>query len=109
VSYDTYLSVTLTALAVFLAVVGILVGLLAVWGYKTICEEAGRVASEKAEAAIAGYLSGQKIGEQLKGLVLEHVQREGDRVYDDLSVTGQADETKLGKEYPGEKPTGEQR
>jgi H+/Cl- antiporter ClcA len=102
VSYDTYLSITLTALAVLLAVVGVLVAVLAVWGYRTLCDEAGKVASNKAETAIREYLSKENVGERVRALVLEHVKQEGDKVYNDLSLTGQTGESKVGEEYPGE-------
>jgi uncharacterized membrane protein YidH (DUF202 family) len=83
VSYDTYISVTLTALAVILAAVAILVGAAAIWGYQQISAQA----ASQAEKAV-GERMASLLGEaNVKQMIVSHVEREAAQVYRDLQLT----------------------
>ena len=80
VTYDTYLSITLTALAILLTVVGILIAVLAIWGYKAIREEARAAASSAAETAINFHLNPEKIEATVRTMVQSGIKSQNDVV-----------------------------
>ena len=51
--YSTFLSITLTALAVMLAILGLGLAIIAIWGYRQIKLNAEKIAEEKALAKVA--------------------------------------------------------
>jgi|GEM_PF-3352001 len=86
--YTDFISITLTGLAVMLAILGISLAILGIFGYRAIIN----IAAEKAEVAalkrVEAFLQATDVNAMLKALVMRRVEEEGDRVYEDLSVTG---------------------
>ena len=101
-SYSEFLSITLTALAIILAALGILIGILALWGYQAIKTEARKAASKAVEDAIQKMISSEQIRDHIKGVVLARTQEEGDKLFVDLKLTGAAG--KLTEPYPKKNP-----
>jgi H+/Cl- antiporter ClcA len=100
VTYDTYLSVTLTALAIILAVVGILIAILAFWGYNAIRQEARNSAVAAAEAAILKHLDPEKIEAKLRAMVQDRVKPQ------DVAIPEQGTPGMLTKKYPAKREKG---
>lgn len=102
ISYDTYLSVTLTALGVILAALALFVGAAAIWGYQQISAQAERHAESAVEKRLATLLKESNV----RQTILTHVRAEADEVYKDLQVTSldtQLQEHKpVAAPYPGE-------
>jgi hypothetical protein len=101
ITFDTYISVMLTALGVMLAVLAIGTGIAAIWGYQQI-----KTAAETA-AAIAVNERVNKLLElqDIHGMISAAVQKEGDRVFVDLNVTGAdlaGDSEPIANSYPDE-------
>jgi hypothetical protein len=99
--YSEFLAITLTALAVILASIGIFIAILAIWGYKAIRDEAARIASKTSVDAIRQFLAEANIKSTLRDMVAKHVKQESDELWDDIQMTGQAN--KLTETYPTEK------
>jgi predicted membrane protein len=53
VTFDTYMSVVLSALAIMLTALAIIVGIAAIWGYQQISERAEQRAQEAVESKVA--------------------------------------------------------
>src|ERR1700676_11934 len=100
--YSEFLSITLTALAVILAALGILIGILALWGYKAIKTEARKAASKAVQDAIQGMISSEQIKDHIKDVVLQRTQEEGDKLFADFKLTGATG--KLTDPYPKKDP-----
>lgn len=107
-SYETFLSITLTATTVVLAVLALLIALLALWGYKAIKEEARSIAEEAAKTKIAEYLDGEQIQSKLKQEISMRVTAEADQLFADMSLSfayperreENAPGEKIGEPYP---------
>jgi hypothetical protein len=85
--YSDFLSVTLTALGLMLAILAIGLGVAAIFGYRAIIDLASRKAEEAALKRLSEYFEAEKTSAMLKEAVLRHVQQEADKVYEDLKIT----------------------
>lgn len=87
ITYADWLTATLSVLSMALTILGVVIAVFAVWGYRSIREEARAGAEEAACKAVARYLDGQSIPERLKRLVDAKVESESDKLYGDLSLS----------------------
>lgn len=89
-TYPEFISITLTALAVILATLGVIVAMLAGWGYRAIKTDSRNFASKAAREAVKEFFDDAHISGQLEEMVKRRVSEEGDQLYQDLSLTGGA-------------------
>ena len=61
VQLNDWLTATLSVLAISLTILGVLVAVIAVWGYRSIKEEAKTIADPAAKQQISSYLDSEAI------------------------------------------------
>jgi hypothetical protein len=71
------ITIMLTALAVILAALAITVGIAAVWGYVSIKEDAGKIATKAAEKKLAEYFEQQGFKDKIREAMPQQPVEEG--------------------------------
>jgi hypothetical protein len=115
-SYETFISISLTAVTVVLAVLALLIGILALWGYRAIKDEARVIAEKASKDKIAELLDGESIRDKLKEEVSARLTVESAQLFDDLRISlafpiqdpdlpgASHDGEKISEQYPGPNP-----
>jgi len=100
VSFDTYISIVLTALAVILAALAIFIGLAAIWGYQQISSQA----ELRAEKAVGEHVAKLFAENNVQEMIRARAEEQGDRVWQDMIAetpkANEADNRTVGDPYP---------
>lgn len=102
---NEWLTATLSVLTIALTILGVLIALGSLWGYREIKQQAIAIAEKAAKEQMATFLDTQEIRDKLKSEVKLRVAQEADTLFNDLSL-GQAYGDGLpmhgsvGEEYP---------
>ncbi len=100
ISFDTYISITLTAVAVILAALAIFIGLAAIWGYQQISSQA----ELRAEKAVSEKLAKLFDESNVKEMIRARAEEQGDRVWEDMIAEtpkiNSTDNRTVGDPYP---------
>jgi len=105
-SYESYLSLVLTALGVMLGILAIVVGIAAIWGYRDIKDRVELTSKQAAETAIKNLIEAGDIQAKLRQYVDERLAEAGDQVFADVAfIRGtadarQAEEERIADTYP---------
>ena len=109
-SNESWLTITLSALTVSLAVLAAVVAVMSIWGFSNIKAEAKRSAEDAAQRRLSEYLDSEKIQAKLKEEIASRVGIEADKLYADIALSfaypppkkskGPETEQRFGKEYP---------
>lgn len=86
--YDQFLTIVLTAMAVMLAALAIIIGMAAIWGYSTITERAELAAQDAAKKKLDEMILNQNIEGMVKQVVAVQVMTATDQLFQDLAATG---------------------
>lgn len=86
-SYQDWVTAILSVLGMALTVLGVVIAVLAIWGYRSIREEAIKSAEVASLKAVEKYFDGAGIPEKLKALVEERLAADADQVFKDLNLT----------------------
>lgn len=107
-TYDQWLSAYLSVLGISLTLLGVVIAIVALWGYREIKAGALKKAEAVADQRIREFLESGQLEDRLK----KELERATDRLYDDMRITGAfpvsetgnvGDESKpLGDKYPGD-------
>jgi hypothetical protein len=87
-SYEAFLTVVLTAVAVILAALAIIIAIAAVWGYQSIAGEATKRAESAAGKKLDEYFASEEISVKLKAAIESRLTLEADQLYQDLVLGG---------------------
>ena len=102
---DSWLALTLSATTIALAILGVSVGFLALWGYHSLKSEALIRSENAAKEKLDEYLQSQEIRDKLERVIEDRVGRESDQLFQDLKLAWQwplreSDGSKpIGREY----------
>ncbi|MCU0226247.1 MAG: hypothetical protein MUF01_01290 [Bryobacterales bacterium] len=107
VTYEQWLAAYLSVLGISLTILGVVIAVVALWGYWEIKAGAIKKAEELADRKMRDFLA----GEDLKILIKQQVDQAADLLWDDMRISGAfppsetqgaAYESKpLGDQYPG--------
>jgi len=112
---DPWLETALSIVTIALAMLALVIAGVAIWGYGAIRRGAIQAAENRAVALFKAYFDGQEIQDKLKQMIVDRVQKEGDRLWADLTLPlayqaehGQRAEggDNVAEEYPGEEAEG---
>jgi hypothetical protein len=105
ISYDNYLVITLTALAVMLAILAIAISLAAIWGYQQIKVEAAQQADKAVASRVTELLDNLDLRGMIKAELNFRVAQEADTLYQDVTATipeAERDTRPIADKYPKE-------
>lgn len=85
-SYDQFISISLTAMTVVLAIVALLVAYLAFEGKNQIVEKAREMAAQEVAKVIPALFA--QLRQDASAQLVDLVRQEGNLIYEDLAVTG---------------------
>jgi len=80
VQFNDWLAATLSVLTIALTILGVLIALVAVWGYRGIKDEAKDIAGRTAKATISEYLDSEAIPNKLREEIRIRVADEADYI-----------------------------
>ena len=83
---NDWLTATLSVLTISLTILGVLIALIAVWGYRGIRDEAKSIADLAAKQQISSYLDSEAIQDKLKEEIRKRIEDEADKLFADLSI-----------------------
>ena len=102
---NDWLTTTLSVLTIAVTILGVMIAIGAIFGYRGIKDEATRIATKTAQEQIASFLTSEQIQDKLKAEIKTRVGEEADRLFADFSMAGAfpagADHTEpIAEEYP---------
>jgi hypothetical protein len=110
-SNEAWLTITLSALTVALAVLAVVIAVGSIWGFLNIKSEARKSAEEAAQKKLTEYLNSETIQAKLKEEIARRVGSEADQLFKDISmafayppVPGGENQPPISGQYPEEGP-----
>ena len=84
---NDWLTATLSVLTISLTILGVLIAVVALWGYRGIKDEAKTIADTAAKERISSYLDSETIQDKLREEIQKRIEREADKLFEDLAFT----------------------
>ena len=105
---NDWLTASLSVLTIALTILGVVIAVVAVFGYSGLKDHATTAAEKAAKAQVATFLDQQAIQDKLKEEIKKRVAQEADALFSDLSLAQAYGEGpaqapgRVGEEYPGD-------